>query len=159
MRKARCNKNVIVNPDMKYNNVQIQKLINCIMREGKKTIAEKICYGALEKAAEEVNMSVNDFFHKIITSVQPNKYTVSKRFGGNTYDIPKEVPEHKKPLRAIHIISNVLKDEIRSQGKCAIDVLTNLFIQTYNGIGKLIEKKDALHKKADANAAFSHFGW
>jgi small subunit ribosomal protein S7 len=132
---------------------------------GKKSIAEKIVYSALDKAVNQLGFNPEektiDVFEKIIENVQPKRTVVGRRFGGTTYSVPKEIQAEKRPLIAISIIvkkaRQLAEDPKRKAGKSLDDILTHIFVHSYNGTGPAVEEKESLQKTADANETFSHF--
>lgn len=134
-------------------------MINKIMLAGKKSIAESIFYNALEKASTKENATPIDFFNKIIENVGPKKKISLRRFGGNTYSVPREVKTEERPLRAISILVQTMRETSFTQGKPATDVLEELLIQSYQNTGAAVNAREKIHKTAEANAAFAHFQW
>jgi len=157
MRKGQCKKRQIPS-DRKYNLLTAAKMINKIMKNGKKSIAEKIFYSALESGAKEVSMEPMEFFNKVLENVGPKKHITLKRFGGNTYSIPKELEVNKRPYKAINILVKCMRREAFAKGKKTYLVLKDLFVNSYNNTGSAITAKEEIHKIAAQNAAFSHLG-
>lgn len=158
MRRSRAIKRDI-KPDDRFENSKISLLINNFMIGGKKSIATRICYKALEKASEITKIGVNEMFEIILKNVSPQKKVVPRRFGGSTYDIPREINETIRFKHGIKFIVQCLRSEVASKGKNSLEVLTNLLVLSYNGEGPAFDKKTQLHKKADDNLSFAHFKW
>lgn len=158
MRRNRAIKRVIPN-DRKYNNVLISKMINKIMLNGEKSIAEKIFYAALEDGAKQSSQEPVVFFEKILENVGPKKIIVLRRFGGSTYSVPKELKAELRPIKAINLIIESFRKLAFSQGKKSSQALLEIFTQSFNNSGAAVSAKDQIHKNAEANAAFAHFQW
>ena len=157
--RRRCAEKRRIEPDRKYNSVIISKFINKIMLDGKKSIAESICYTALEAASEKSGLEVLPFFDKVLENASPKRKIIFRRFGGSTYSIPKELKNEEKPMKAICLIVENLRQIAFQQGKKANIVLEDLLTQSFNNLGPVISAKDKIHKTAEANAAFAHFSW
>jgi len=144
-------------PDPKYNDQMIGKFIGIIMYEGKKTLAERIVYNALDilkkKAADE---DVVKLFAKAIENIRPRMQVKSRRVGGSTYQIPMEVP----PLKGNTIALRWIRDLAHAKkGKpMEIKIADELFA-AFKGEGQAIKKRDETHKMAEANQAFAHLKW
>jgi small subunit ribosomal protein S7 len=146
----------IVLPDVRYNSVIVAKFINCVMEQGKKSVAESIVYGALEIAESKLKRNPIEIFEEVIKSVSPNIEVRSRRVGGATYQVPVEVRAVRATALSIRwIISSALK---RSE-KTMRDRLAAEFIDAANGRGSAVKKREDTHKMAEANRAFSHFRW
>ena len=134
----------------------VAKLINKIMREGKKSAAMKIVYGALEIAEKKIGKPALDVLSQAMDNAGPNMELKSRRIGGANYQVPIEVrPERKVALALRWII-----DSSRSgKGKAMKDKLAEEIINAYNNTGGAVKKKLDTHRMADANKAFAHFAW
>ena len=144
------------NLDKLYQNELIAKFINKVMRDGKKTIAENIVYTSLSNLAEESKKPVLEAFAQVIENVQPKMEVKSRRVGGSTYQVPVEVANKRAQSLAIRWIVGFARDK---SGTSFIDRLTKELLDSYNGTGSAIKKKDDTHKMAEANKAFAHFRW
>jgi len=144
-------------PDLKYNSKVIAKFINMIMLEGKKSIAEKIVYGALDLLKERTKEDdVLKVFHKAIDNARPKLEVKPRRVGGATYQIPIEVNQS----RGISLALRWIRDFAQSRkGKPLYEKLADELLAAYKGEGSAIKKRDDTHKMAEANKAFSHFRW
>lgn len=158
MRRRHSEKRNIA-PDRKYNSFLVSKFINKIMLNGKKSIAERIFYNAVEKASKKQALEVLPFFDKVIENTGPKRKVVLRRFGGSTYSVPKEVKDNERPIKAISIIVKAVRDLAFSQGKKAEIVLEEVLLQSFENTGPAVNAKEKLHKLAEDNAAFSHFQW
>ncbi|MCD8377603.1 MAG: 30S ribosomal protein S7 [Candidatus Gastranaerophilales bacterium] len=141
-------------PDPIYNNVDISKFINRIMRRGKKSLAEKIFYATMEKIKERVNDNPIEIFQKALQNATPLLEVKARRIGGSTYQVPIEV----KPDRGFALASSWLIAAAKNRGgKSFIDKLTNELMDASNGQGSACKKREDTHKMAEANKAFAHY--
>jgi small subunit ribosomal protein S7 len=143
-----------IQPDKKYGDVRIAKFINYVMQRGKKSLAEKIVYESLERASKILNKPPLAIFEQAINNASPLLEVRPTRIGGATYQVPYEVPPHRRfTLGAKWIIDAALK----KQGKPMVDFLTEELIAAYNNEGTAVKKKLETHKMAEANRAFAHY--
>ncbi len=144
-----------VKPDRVYQSVTVQKVINRIMLDGKKQVAEKIVYTAMEKSADKLKVkNPLEVFDKAFGNIKPHMETRSRRVGGANYQIPFEV----KGQRQNHLTTMWLVAASRSKkGMPMADRLSIELIDAYNNSGTAVKKKEDTHKMADANRAFAHF--
>ena len=142
--------------DPKYKSVIIPKLINSIMLDGKKTIAEKIVYGALDFVKEKTKSDPLALFHEALNNVRPQIEVRSRRVGGATYQVPVEVRSDRSQALAIRWIINSSRS--RSE-KSMIDRLGAELIDASSNKGNSVKKREDTHKMADANKAFAHYRW
>ena len=141
-------------PDPIYNNVDISKFINRIMRRGKKSLAERIFYTTLERIKERTNEKPLEIFEKALTNATPLLEVKARRIGGSTYQVPIEV----KADRGFALASSWLIESAKKRGgKSFIDKLTNELIDASNGQGQACKKREDTHKMAEANKAFAHY--
>jgi len=143
-------------PDHKYNSVTVTRFINRLMIGGKKSLAETIFYGAVESLAKETNLPPMEAFEKVIKNVTPQMEVKSRRVGGATYQVPIEVRHARGQSLVMRWL--VLNARKRS-GRSMIDKLALEFVDSFNGTGASVKKKEDTHKMAEANKAFSHFRW
>ena len=140
-------------PDPIYNNVDISKFINRIMRRGKKSLAEKIFYATMERIKERVNDNPIEVFQKALQNATPLLEVKARRIGGSTYQVPIEV----KPDRGFALASSWLIASAKNRGgKSFIDKLTNELMDASNGQGSACKKREDTHKMAEANKAFAN---
>lgn len=137
-----------------YNSPLITKFINGIMWEGKKSIAEKIFYGAMEKVAEKTGEEPLKVFKKAIDNVKPNLEVKSRRIGGATYQVPIEVNQERRHTLAIRWIVNYARGR---NEKTMEDRLVGELLDAINNRGSAVKKKDDVHRMAEANKAFAHY--
>ena len=153
-RKAEKRKTAL---DPIYNSLIIAKFINKIMFSGKKTLACRIVYGALEEFAKKVNSQKPlEAFEQALENAKPSLEVKSRRIGGATYQVPVEIaPDRRVSIAMKWIIAH-------SRGKVGKDMATGLTIELcdcYNNQGTTIKKKDDMHRMAEANKAFAHYKW
>ena len=141
-------------PDPIYNNVDISKFINRIMRRGKKSLAERIFYATLERIKERTNENPIETFQKALQNATPLLEVKARRIGGSTYQVPIEV----KADRGFALASSWLIESAKKRGgKSFIDKLTNELMVASNGQGAACKKREDTHKMAEANKAFAHY--
>ena len=155
MRKPLKKKNK-VDPDVKYNSLEISKFINYIMERGKKNVARKIVYGAFDDIKEETKQEPMDVFQEAIANASPTVEVRSKRVGGANYQIPREVRPERRSTLAYRWIIDAAK---KKKGSPMRKKLAGELILASKGEGEAVKKKENTHKMADANKAFAHFGW
>ncbi len=155
MRRRRAPKREI-EPDLVYRDKVVAKFINIIMQRGKKTIAQKIVYGAFDIIREKMKKDPLEVFYKAIENVRPRLEVRPRRIGGATYQIPIEVPKD----RGIGIALRWLRDAARSRkGKPMKEKLAEELILAFKNQGTAVKKRDDTHRMAEANKAFAHFRW
>ncbi len=144
-----------VQPDRMYNSVQVQKLINRVMRDGKKQIAESLVYGGMQKAADKLKVkNPLEVFDQAFKNVQPHVETRSRRVGGANYQIPFEV----KGQRQNHLTTMWFVAACRARkGMSMEDRIALELVDAYNSQGAAVKKREDTHKMAEANRAFAHF--
>ncbi len=143
-------------PDPKYNSKLMSKFINVLMKEGKKSTAEKICYGALDSIRKKTGSDPLKVFKTAIENVKPLVEVKPRRVGGATYQVPVEVRAHRRIALAFRWIINYSRG--RSE-KTMQERLAGELLDTYNNTGSSIKKKEDTHKMAEANKAFAHYRW
>lgn len=153
MRHKRTSKRKIT-PDPKYQNEKVAKFINYVMRQGKKTIAEKIVYQAFDLVAKKTKTDALKMFEKAIKSASPDVMIKTRRIGGANYQIPVSVDKEKKFVLAARWLVEAAREK---KGKSMPEKLAEEIIAASKNEGAAIAKKDALHKLAEANKAFAYF--
>ncbi len=143
-------------PDWKYNSVLVSKFINGLMRKGKKSIAERIFYQALDLIEERTSQEPLPVFEKAIKSVGPVVHVKSRRVGGSTYQIPVEVRGDQQRAMAIRWIIDAAK--ARSE-KNMFECLAGEFTAASKGEGAAVRRKEETYRMAEANRAFAHYRW
>ena len=145
-------------PDLKYNSTQVAKFINTIMRRGKKTVAEKVVYGAFDiiesKEDEGQKFNALEVFSKAMKNISPSIETRSRRVGGANYQIPRPVrPDRRQSLAFRWLIESTKK----KRGSTMAQRLANELILASKGEGDAVKKKQDVQKMAESNRAFAHF--
>lgn len=143
-------------PDPVYNSVLIQKLINKIMFNGKKSIAEKIVYGAMEIIRERTKQNPLEIVEKAVQNVTPLLEVRPRRVGGATYQVPIEVSPRRGLSLALRWIVRAARERKSMPMK---ERLANEILDALNNTGGAIKKKDETHRMAEANKAFAHYRW
>jgi small subunit ribosomal protein S7 len=146
----------IIQPDYLYNNVMVSKLINYVMRKGKKDKAKKIVYGAFEIIKEKTQKDPSEIFNLAIKNASPLLEVKPKRVGGATYQVPREVKGERKIALALRWI---IQGANNRKGKAMKKRLAEELIDAANNQGFAIKKRENTHKMAEANKAFAHFAW
>lgn len=154
MRRRKAEKREIL-PDPVYDSTMVEKFINCFMKHGKKMLARRIVYSALEQFSKKVGeQSPIKAFEKAVHHVKPHLQVKSRRVGGATYQIPMEVePDRQLTLAFRWILMNSRK----KSGRSMLESLTSELVDCYNKQGATIKKKEETHRMAEANRAFAHF--
>lgn len=145
-----------IEPDIKYSNLLIAKLINYVMYSGKKSVAIRVVYDAFDIMEKKTSKPALEVFDKAMENVTPHMELRSRRIGGANYQVPIEVrPERKTALALRWII-----DAARSQkGKPMCERLAEELINASNNAGNAVKKRNDVHRMAEANKAFAHFAW
>ncbi|HPF08684.1 MAG: 30S ribosomal protein S7 [Candidatus Cloacimonetes bacterium] len=143
-------------PDPKYNDVVLTKFMNCLMVKGKKSLAEKIVYGAFDIIQQKTKQEPLEVFKGALENVRPLVKVVSRRVGGSNYQIPTEVNE--KNGRAVAFRWIITYSRARSE-KTMVEKLAAELMAAYKKEGASIKKREDTHKMADANKAFAHLRW
>ncbi len=143
-------------PDPKYKNALAAKFINNIMRQGKKSVAERMLYRALDLIQERAKEDPLKLFEKSVNNVKPMIEVKSRRVGGATYQVPTEVRPERRTALAIRWLISYAKE--RSE-KSMEEKLAGELIDAANNRGGAIKKREDVHKMAEANKAFAHYRW
>lgn len=143
-------------PDIKYNDPVISKFINCLMYSGKKSVAEKIFYDALNTIQAKVNNDPYKIFTEALNNVKPEVEVKSRRVGGVTYQVPIEVRPERRLALGIKWIIRYARDR---NEKSMSQKLASEILDAHRGTGSSIKKKEDIRKMAEANKAFSHYRW
>ena len=156
MGRRRAAEKRTVLPDPKFGSVMVTKFINAAMRDGKKSVSEKILHKAFDLIYKKSNKQGVEVFEDALANVRPSVELKSRRVGGATYQVPVEVRYERAQALAIRwLIGNARK---RSE-KTMILKLTGELLDAYNGRGGAIKKREDTHKMAEANKAFAHYRW
>ena len=141
-------------PDPKFQNIGLAKFINIIMQDGKKSVAEKIAYTAIDSVAESKSANGLEIFQQALDNIQPMVEVKSRRVGGATYQVPVEV----RPGRRVALAMRWLSEAARKRGEKSMAMrLAGELGDAFDGKGTAVKKKEDTHRMADANKAFSHF--
>ena len=143
-------------PDAKYKNPLVARFVNCIMRRGKKSVAEGILYGALGIIQDRTKEDPLKLFEKSVNNVKPVIEVKSRRVGGATYQVPTEVRPERRTALAIRWLISYAKE--RSE-KSMREKLAAELIDAANNRGGAVKKREDVHKMAEANKAFAHYRW
>lgn len=143
-------------PDPKYNDLVVERLINRVMLDGKKSTASRIVYGAFDLIESRMKEEALKVFHKAMDNVKPELEVKARRVGGATYQVPVEVRLNRKLSLAIRWILKYAKE--RSE-RTMIEKLAGEIIDAYNNKGGSVKKREDTHKMAEANKAFAHYRW
>ena len=156
MRRRRTIKREIT-PDVKYNSELVARLINTLMRMGKKSVAQKIVYGAFDYIKEKKSdVDALEVFTKAIENVKPKVEVKSRRVGGATYQVPIEVDPERQVALAMRWICTYSRGR---KGKSMTESLAQELLDAFENTGSSIKKKEDTFKMAQANKAFAHYRW
>lgn len=156
MRRRRITKRELT-PDVKYNSELVARLINTLMRNGKKSTAQKIVYGAFDIIkTKKKEMDPLEVFLQAVENIKPKLEVKSRRVGGATYQVPIEVPNERQVALAMRWIVTYSQAK---KGKAMMESLAGELLDAFDNTGSSIKKKDDVHKMAQANKAFAHYRW
>lgn len=142
--------------DPKYNDITVAKFINSLMRDGKKSKAERVFYSALEIIEKKMGKNPFDVFCQAMENVKPLIEVRPRRVGGATYQVPMEVNPFRRQSLAIRWLLNAARS---GSGKPMAERLANEIMEAAQGRGGAIKKREDMHKMAEANRAFAHYRW
>ncbi|SMB88813.1 SSU ribosomal protein S7P [Thermanaeromonas toyohensis ToBE] len=145
-----------VEPDPVYGSTKVTKLINQVMRSGKKSLAQRICYGAFDIIRQKTGKDPMEVFEQALKNVMPVLETKARRVGGANYQVPVEVRPERRQTLAIRWIVNYARER---SGKSMQEKLAAELIDAANNTGGAVKKKEDTHKMAEANRAFAHYRW
>ena len=154
-RRHRAEKREVL-PDAKYGDVVLAKFMNHLMKDGKKSAAERFVYGAFDKMAEKSSQDPVQTFHTALENIRPSVEVRSRRVGGATYQVPVEVRTDRQQTLAIRWLIRAARSRNEST---MIDRLSGELMDASNNRGSAVKKREDTHKMADANRAFSHYRW
>ncbi|MDR1580161.1 MAG: 30S ribosomal protein S7 [Synergistaceae bacterium] len=146
----------ITPPDAVYSNASIAKFINCLMLDGKKSVAEGIMYGALDLAASRLNIEPAEVYEKAMTNVRPQIEVRPRRVGGATYQVPVDVRPERAQALAIRWIIQYSRAR---KGIPMLERLARELTDACKGEGGSVKKREDTHRMAEANKAFAHYRW
>ena len=145
-----------VQPDPKFGDVVVTKFMNCLMYEGKKSVAEHIVYGAFERIQRRSGQDPIRVFHDALGNVRPAVEVRSRRVGGATYQVPVEVRTVRRQALGIRWIITAARER---NEKTMTERLSAELLDASNGRGNAVKKREDVHRMAEANRAFSHYRW
>ena len=143
-------------PDFVYNNKVVTKLINQVMLDGKKAIAEGIVYGAFDIIKDKLSVEPDKYFMQALENVKPLLETKARRVGGSNYQVPIEISPARQQTLAIRWLVTYAR---KRNEKSMEEKLANEIMDAYNSTGGAYKKKDDTHKMAESNKAFAHYRW
>jgi small subunit ribosomal protein S7 len=144
-------------PDPKFGSLLASKFINCLMEDGKKSVAQGIFYRAMEIVGQKVNDAEPiEIFNRAVENVKPAVEVRSKRVGGAAYQVPMQVNRNRQQSLAIRWLLQAVRDK---KGRATHEKLAEEIIAAYKREGAAVTKRDNVHRMADANKAFAHFAW
>jgi len=143
-------------PDPKYNSTMVAKFVNMLMRKGRKSTAEAICYGAFDRIREKTSNDPLMVFKKAIDNLKPSLEVKSRRVGGASYQVPIEV----RPSRRLSLAYRWLRTYAMARPeKSMVDKLAGEILDASNNTGAAVKKREDVHRMAEANRAFAHYRW
>lgn len=146
-----------ISPDPKFNSPLVSRLVNIVMRRGKRSTAQRIVYGAFDEiAAKNPTANPLDILQRAVDNAKPRLEVKPRRVGGATYQVPLEVPPDRQVSLAMRWIVNFADAR---KGQPMVKALAAEILDAYQGQGSAIRKRDDVHKMAQANKAFAHFRW
>ncbi len=141
-------------PDPKYHNVEISKFVNVLMTGGKKSVAERIIYGAMLQIEKKTGKDPVEIFTQAMANIRPMVEVKSRRVGGANYQVPVEV----RSVRRSALAMRWLRDAARKRGEKSMDIrLAGELMEASEGRGGAVKKREEVHRMAESNKAFSHF--
>ena len=154
-RRHRAEKREIL-PDPKFGDLVLTKFMNAIMEHGKKSVAERIVYGALDRVEEKAKTEPLALFRQALDNVAPAVEVRSRRVGGATYQVPVEVRAERRQALAIRWLIDAAR---KRNENTMVDRLSGELLDAANSRGTAVKKREDTHKMAEANRAFSHYRW
>ena len=154
-RRRRAEKREIL-PDPKFKDLVLSKFMNNLMLDGKKSVSEKIVYGAFDEIENKMKRPPLEVFHEALDNIKPAVEVRSRRVGGATYQVPVEVRPQRREALAIRWLIKASRDRNEKTMK---DRLASELIDAVNTRGSAVKKKEDTHKMAEANKAFTHYRW
>ena len=147
----------ILKPDPRYNSKLVSKFVNCLMWDGKKTVAQRVLFGALDQVSKKVkDVPVLELFETAINNIKPYVEVRSRRVGGANYQVPMQVNKRRQQSLAFRWLLEACRD---TSGRPMQDRLADELMAAYKKEGKAMATRENTHRMADANKAFAHFAW
>jgi small subunit ribosomal protein S7 len=147
-------RNLVADP--KFNSQLVARIINCVMRQGKKSVAEKVVYGALDEVKEKLNEDPLEVLVRAVDNIKPKVEVRSRRVGGATYQVPVEVNRSRQMALALRwlVSFSAQRKGVPLRRAIAMEIM-----EAYKNQGNAVRKRDDTHKMAQANKAFAHYAW
>jgi small subunit ribosomal protein S7 len=145
-----------INPDPKFGDLVVTKFMNAVMLAGKKSVAERIVYGALDQVQAKTKQEPVTVFHQALDNVAPHVEVRSRRVGGATYQVPVDVRPERRQALAIRWLITAARNRNETT---MVDRLSGELLDAANNRGTAVKKREDTHKMAEANRAFSHYRW
>ncbi|KAA0970966.1 30S ribosomal protein S7 [Aureimonas fodinaquatilis] len=145
-----------INPDPKFGDLVVTKFMNAIMYDGKKSVAERIVYGAFDVVHEKSRQESLTIFHQALDNVAPHVEVRSRRVGGATYQVPVDVRPERRQALAIRWLITAARNRNETT---MVDRLSGEILDAANNRGTAVKKREDTHRMAEANRAFSHYRW
>jgi len=147
----------ILKPDPRYNSKLVSKFINCLMWQGKKTVAQRVVYGAMDQISKKVkDVPVLELFETAVNNIKPYVEVRSRRVGGANYQVPMQVNKRRQQSLAFRWLLDACRG---ATGRPMADRLADELMAAYKKEGKAMSTRENTHRMADANKAFAHFAW
>jgi small subunit ribosomal protein S7 len=144
-------------PDPRFGSLLASKFINCLMEDGKKSVAQKVFYKAMDVVAQKItDVEPIEAFNRALENVKPSVEVRSKRVGGAAYQVPMQVGRNRQQSLAIRWLLQAVREK---KGRATSEKLAEELIAAYKREGAAVTKRDNVHRMADANKAFAHFAW
>ena len=156
MSRRRAAEKRTILPDHKFKDLILAKFMNRIMKDGKKSVSEKIVYGAFDIVSKKTDKSPIEYFHDALNNVKPSLEVRSRRLGGATYQVPVEVKSKRSQALALRWLLDATR---KRKNKTMSDKLFYELMDASQGKGSAIKKREDVHKMAESNKAFAHFRW
>ena len=145
-----------INPDPKFGDIVVTKFMNAIMLDGKKSVAERIVYGAFDQIQDKAKSEPVEMFHQALDNVAPHVEVRSRRVGGATYQVPVHVRPERRQALAIRWLINAARARNETT---MVERLSGELMDAANNRGSAVKKREETHRMAEANRAFSHYRW
>ena len=145
-----------INPDPKFGDLVVTKFMNAVMYDGKKSVAERIVYGAFDVMGEKTRQDAIAIFHQALENVAPHVEVRSRRVGGATYQVPVDVRPERRQALAIRWLITAARNRNETT---MVDRLSGELMDAANNRGSAVKKREDTHRMAEANRAFSHYRW
>lgn len=144
-------------PDPRYKSILASKFINCLMYDGKKSVAQDVFYGAMDRIKDKIaDRDPIEVFHQAVENVKPHVEVRSRRVGGAAYQVPMQVNRNRQQSLAIRWLLAAVREK---KGRPTAEKLADEFLAAANREGAAVTKRENVHRMADANKAFAHFAW